>query len=86
MELLELYIEKRSNIVNLYKNDKEVKMIIKAEGEFDIFKTYLHYWTPKKIAEIINVLLDKELQVIILPTSKKTCDILIRDYPKERLS
>ncbi|MEK6830112.1 MAG: hypothetical protein AABY15_08410 [Nanoarchaeota archaeon] len=49
--------------------------------KFDIKRVYWHEKTPKEIAKWIERLQDKKLQVVILPTSEKTCDFVIRDIP-----
>ncbi len=50
--------------------------------EFDLNKVYNQIKSPKEIAKWIRRLKDKELMFIVIPTSKKTCDILIKDVPK----
>ena len=49
--------------------------------KFDVKRVYWHEKTPQEIAKWINSLQDKKLQLIILPTSEKTCDLVIRDIP-----
>lgn len=56
----------------------------RKEGEFDLGKIYWKNKTPKEISRWISKLTDKELQLVILPTSETTCDILIRDIPVRR--
>lgn len=51
----------------------------RKKDEFDVKEIYWKEKTPKEIAKWIKRLTDKKLQFIILPTSKKKCDILIRD-------
>lgn len=47
--------------------------------EFDLNKIYHAIWSKKKLLKWIKVSLDKEFQIILLPTSKNSADILIRD-------
>ena len=51
--------------------------------KFDLKRIYWHEWTPKKIGKMISHILDKKVQVIIMPTTKDKCDFIIRDVPLE---
>ena len=54
-------------------------------NNFDVGRIYWHEWTPTKILEVISKIQDKQVQVIILPTSRETCDFIIRDIPQLKL-
>ncbi|MEK6884452.1 MAG: hypothetical protein AABY22_32770 [Nanoarchaeota archaeon] len=49
------------------------------DEEFNLSRIYWHEISPKRLARWIDRLQDKKLQVIILPTSEKTCDFIIRN-------
>lgn len=49
---------------------------------FDTTKTYTHVWTKEQLIEHLSHTYNKDFQVVILPTSKTSADILIRDTPK----
>jgi len=51
----------------------------RKKPEFDVKKIYYTDWTKKKLLKHISRVIDKKLQVIILPTSPTSADILIRD-------
>lgn len=58
--------------------------MVKKKPEFDLKTIYNKVMSPKEIAKWIKRLVDKELMFIIIPTSETTCDILIKDVPKEK--
>jgi len=61
----------------------EDKMRKTKEPKFDLKTIYFKDKTPKEIAKWIRRLTDKKLQLILLPTSETSCDILIRDIHRK---
>ena len=52
------------------------------KSEFDLNKIYSIIWSKNRLIKYIKHALEKEFQVILLPTSKNGADILIRDIKK----
>ncbi len=57
---------------------------MKKKTEFNLKRIYWYEWTPKHIALFMSKLLDKKLQVVMMPTSKNTCDFIIRNIPYKK--
>ena len=54
-------------------------MAKKKLDEFDLKRIYFTEWSKKRLIKYIKASLDNAFQVILLPTSKRAADILIRD-------